>query len=515
MVSLNILFQNQDWLVINKPTGISSQTAFAGDVAVPEWLKLYHGETVHVFSRLDKGTSGVMILARHPKAATRAKQIHDAKLATKEYVFLSASDSIKTGSGKSWEIHSPISGKSAQTIFEKLGPCGKHFLYSAKIKGGRIHQIRRHAKESRVPVLGDEQYHGASFPRLCLHCKSVSWPDISEILKAPVPASMGSPGDFIHDPGFLVAFDRRLKFYEGVTNAFRCVQRGEMGKLDCSIDFYAGWLCLWIYDELTPLAQIEELLAPYLKKLFARYEARGAILKRNLKNPHARGLVQEQKIIGETPPEFLEVVENGLKYRVSLTSGQHVGLFLDQRDNRLRVRHLANERHVANLFSYTCSFSIAAAAGGAKTVVSVDRAGPCLETGKSGLAMNDLKIPDHHQFIKDDVRTWLKHQVHADSPNREFKKMDLIICDPPTFSTTKTGGIFSVEKEWRLLADACHKISSPHADFLFCTNHRHGNKNLYRQILEEIFPQVLPVPAPLDFPVLDETQEHVKMFWCR
>lgn len=511
---MDILFQNKDWLVINKPTGISSQAAFAGDVAVPEWLKLYRGEDVHVFSRLDKGTSGVMILARHPAAAARAAQIQKSQTAIKEYVFLSASDSVKKGAGKSWKVTTPISGKSAETSFEKVGPCGRYFLYNTQIKGGRIHQIRRHAKESGVSVLGDDEYRGATFPRLCLHCKSVSWPDISENLKAPMPASMGSLGDFASDPGFLVAFDRRLHFYEGVTNVFRCVHRGEMNLIDCAIDFYAGWLCLWIYDEKTPLTKIEELLAPYLKKLFANYGAKGAVIKRNLKNPHARGLVQEQKILGETPPDFLDVVENGLKYRVSLTQGQHVGLFLDQRDNRLRVRHMAGKRRVANLFSYTSSFSIAAAAGGADMVVSVDSASPCLETGKLGFALNELDKNCQAKFIKDDVRSWLKYQIRKSESGDGKEKFDFVICDPPTFSMTKSGGNFSVEKEWRYLAEACRKITTTNADLLFCTNHRQGSKDDYRQILEEIFSRVMPVPAPLDFPALDEKQDSVKMFWC-
>lgn len=456
-----------------------------------------------------------MILACHPAAAARAEQIQKSQTATKEYVFLSASDSVKKGIGKSWQVETPISNKSAATVFERVGPCGRYFLYNAKIKGGRIHQIRRHAKESGVPVLGDDQYRGAPFPRLCLHCKSVSWPDISESLKAPMPASMGSLGDFADDPGFLVAFDRRLKFYEGVTNSFRCVHRGEMSLIDCAIDFYAGWLCLWVYDEKTPLAKIEELLAPYLKKLFACYGANGAIIKRNLKNPHARGLVQEQKILGESPPDFFDVVENGLKYQVSLTQSQHVGLFLDQRDNRLRVRQMAKKRRVANLFSYTCSFSIAAAAGGADMVVSVDSASPCLETAKLGFVQNGLEKSCDAKFIKDDVRAWLKRQVRKSESGNGAEKFDFIICDPPTFSMTKSGGNFSVEKEWRFLAEACRKITAQNADLLFCTNHRQGSKDQYCEILEDIFSQVVTVAAPLDFPVLDENQDPVKMFWCR
>jgi len=511
---MDIIFQNKDWLVINKPTGISSQAAFAGDIAIPDWLSLHKNETVHVFSRLDKGTSGVMIMARNSKAATRAQEILKLEKSKKIYAFLSASDSLTSKRGKSWEVATAISGKPAQTQFERIGPCGKYFLYHAHIKSGRIHQIRRHAKESRVPILGDDKYGGATFPRLCLHCKSLFWPEIEQDLQAPMPSSMGSLGDFANDPGFLVAFDRRLQFYLGITDVFRCVHRGEMAALDCAIDFFAGYFCLWVYDEVIPLSEIEDRLAPYFKKLFSRYGAQGVVIKRNLKNPHSRGLIQEQKILGSTPPELFDVQEHGLKYRVSLTQGQHTGFFIDQRDNRLRVRQRALGRDVANLFSYTCSFSIAAAAGHAHSIISVDAARPCLETGKLGFAANGLINPDRNKFIKEDVRLWLKRQSQQNDMKNNANKFNLIICDPPTFSSTKAGGRFSVTKEWESLAKMCKKISAPNCELLFCTNHQEGHKDYYLNILKEVFANVTHVPAPIDFPVIKENQEHVKMFWC-
>lgn len=511
---MNVIFQNQDWLVIDKSTGISSQAAFPGDVSVPEWLKLNRGEDVRVVSRLDKGTSGVMVLARNAAAAARAQNIHEREGASKEYVFLSASDSSESGRGKNWEVATAIDGKSALTVFERIGPAGKYFLYRANLKRGRVHQIRRHAKESKVPILGDDKYGGARFPRTCLHCKSVMWPEISEDLISKVPPSMGSLGDFAEDPGFLVSFDRRLSFYEGVTDAFRCVHRGEMRAVDCAIDFYGGWLCVWIYDE-APFDGIEARLKPYLKKLSARYRARGAILKRNLKNPHSQGLISEQKIIGEAPPAVFNVTEHGLKFKVSLTEGQHAGLFLDQRDNRARVKNLASGRRVANLFAYTCSFSVAAMAGGASEVISVDVAKPCLETGRANFDLNGFGGTGRGKFIQEDVRTWLKRQARKADKEGPDTKFGLIICDPPTFSTTKEGGMFSVDREWKSLAESCSAILAPKGEILFCTNHREGGRDDYGAVLRTHFSSVVDVPAPIDFPVVDTRREHVKMYWCK
>lgn len=507
------LFQNEDWFVIDKPTGISSQAAFAGDVAVPEWLALHHGADVRVISRLDKGTSGVMIMAKNAAAAARAQKIHETGSSSKEYVFLSASDSVKSGRGKVWEVATAIDGKSASTAFERVGPAGKFFLYRAKLARGRVHQIRRHAKESKVPVLGDDKYGGAAYPRLCLHCKSVAWPEIAEELAAKVPPSMGSLGDFSGDPDFLVSFDRRLSFHEGITDAFRCVHRGETLAADCAVDFYGGWLCAWIYDEARPLSEIEAALAPHFKKLSSRYGARGVVIKRNLKNPHERGLVREQKTSGEAPPPYFDVTEHGLKYRVSLTEGQHAGLFLDQRDNRLRARKLAAGARVANLFAYTCSFSVAAAAGGAAEIVSVDAAKPCLETGAVNFDSNGLA--GGGKFIQEDARAWLKRQRRKAGKEGDVARYGLIVCDPPTFATTKEGGAFSVDKEWEALASDCREILARNGNVLFCTNHREGGREDYGAVLREKFSSVLDVPAPVDFPVIDGRREHVKMFWCK
>lgn len=510
---MDILFQNSDWFVIDKPTGISSQSAFLGDVSVPEWLELNRGEDVRVVSRLDKGTSGVMIMARNAAAAARAQKIHESGIASKEYVFLSASDSSRSDRGISWEVTTAIDGKPALTIFERIGPAGKYFLYRARLTRGRVHQIRRHAKESKISILGDGKYGGANFPRLCLHCKTVTWPEISETLSAKVPPSMGSLGDFADDPGFLVSFDRRLSFYEGITDAFRCVHRGEMRAVDCSIDYYGGWLCVWIYDE-APLDGIEERLKPYLKKLSARYRARGTVLKRNLKNPHSHGLISEQRIIGEDPPALFDVTEHDLKFRVSLTEGQHAGLFLDQRDNRVRARSLARNRRVANLFAYTCSFSAAAMAGEASEVVSVDAAKPCLETGKVNFDSNGLMAEGRCRFIQEDARPWLKRQARKIEKEGVTAKFGLIICDPPTFSTTKEGGVFSVDREWESLAERCRAILAANGRALFCTNHREGGREDYGAILRRHFSSVTDVPAPIDFPLIDEKREHVKTYWC-
>ena len=86
--------------------------------------------------------------------------------------------------------------------------------------------------------------------------------------------------------------------------------------------------------------------------------------------------------------ERLEIEEEGLRYLIEPLRGQNPGLFLDMRTGRALVRRIAQGRRVLNLFAYTCGFSVAACAGGAREVVNVDMKRPVLERGKENHLLN-------------------------------------------------------------------------------------------------------------------------------
>ena len=90
--------------------------------------------------------------------------------------------------------------------------------------------------------------------------------------------------------------------------------------------------------------------------------------------------VPHEESTGEAAPPQFPVHENGLSFLVRAYDGFSTGLFLDQRENRRRVRELASGKRVLNLFAYTCGFSVAAAAGGAAQTVSVDASVKHLES---------------------------------------------------------------------------------------------------------------------------------------
>jgi len=153
--------------------------------------------------------------------------------------------------------------------------------------------------------------------------------------------------------------------------------------------------------------------------------------------------------------------ENGLKFGVDFGAGYSVGLFVDQRENRRFVRG-AKPRKLLNCFAYTCSFSVAAAAAGAQTV-NIDLSKKSLTRGRENFALNELST-DGHQFIADDVRPVLRRLA------RRGDKFDMIVLDPPTFSRTKGGAAFHVEKDFEDLIGAAVEIADREAHILLSTN---------------------------------------------
>ena len=123
------------------------------------------------------------------------------------------------------------------------------------------------------------------------------------------------------------------------------------------------------------------------------------------------------------------ITEYGLHFRVDVEQGQKTGFFLDQRENRQRVRELAGGREVLDGFCYTGGFAIAALAGGATRVLAVESSAPALEVARENLAANALDAAKV-EFVQADVFAHLR--VLRDGG----RKFGLIVLDPPKFAPT-------------------------------------------------------------------------------
>jgi 23S rRNA (cytosine1962-C5)-methyltransferase len=123
-----------------------------------------------------------------------------------------------------------------------------------------------------------------------------------------------------------------------------------------------------------------------------------------------------------------EIQESGLRYLVEFERSQKTGFYLDLREMRKLVRPLAAGRSVLNCFCYTGAFSVAALAGGASAVVSVDSSGPAVSLAERNLSLNGFS-PSENPLVVADVFDYLR---------RETASHDFVILDPPAFAKKKT-----------------------------------------------------------------------------
>ena len=172
-----------------------------------------------------------MLFAIHPAASKQAQEIHEQDGAEKTYLFISKQSFQANGKReREWQNNAPLDGKDCLTRFRLLEQRSGYFLYEAVIHRGRTHQIRRHAANSGVPILGDEEYGDDGFPRLCLHCYKVEWPVLPELLISPQPDSFSQrlEGTEALAVKGTVALERRGLLPAMVSNSYRLVQRGEL-----------------------------------------------------------------------------------------------------------------------------------------------------------------------------------------------------------------------------------------------------------------------------------------------
>jgi 23S rRNA (cytosine1962-C5)-methyltransferase len=210
------------------------------------------------------------------------------------------------------------------------------------------------------------------------------------------------------------------------TNAYRLLNGEGDGVPGVLVDAYAGHVLVQVVTAAAlPLAaRVEEAVDRALRP-------RG--IARKLRHEEkGRGRVADEVTRGEPPPPVLTVLEEGLPFEVELLGGLHTGLFTDMREERVRLRRLAAGRKVLNTFAYTGAFSVAAAAGGAAEVTSVDVVPKALERARRNFRLAGLD-PDRHRFARMDVLEYLGMAA------RRGWRFDAIVLDPPTFARFKGG----------------------------------------------------------------------------
>jgi 23S rRNA (cytosine1962-C5)-methyltransferase len=170
---------------------------------------------------------------------------------------------------------------------------------------------------------------------------------------------------------------------------------------------------LWLHQCLSVITAVTGISA---EKIYRRERKR-----------KAGRLAQYEKLDDEK--EFFIVEEAGLKFKINLADYLDTGLFLDHRITRSIIKEESKNKNILNLFCYTGSFSVYAAAGGASSITSVDLSKTYLQWAKENMELNDYFDEKKHHFVQADVKQYLD-----ELPKFSF---DLVIMDPPTFSNSK------------------------------------------------------------------------------
>jgi 23S rRNA (cytosine1962-C5)-methyltransferase len=212
---------------------------------------------------------------------------------------------------------------------------------------------------------------------------------------------------------------------ENQTNAFRLVHAESDGLPGLIVDRYAGTLVL---QSLTAGSEYwKDTLADLLLELTGLpdiYERSDADVRELEGLPPQVGPLR-----GVMPLSPFTILENNLKFTVNLETGHKTGFYLDQRENRLRVRALAEGRDVLDCFCYTGGFTVNALAGGAQSVISVDSSADALALCQENVSLNALDV-SRQTGLEGDVFQLLRKF------RDEARSFDLIVLDPPKFAPT-------------------------------------------------------------------------------
>jgi len=244
----------------------------------------------------------------------------------------------------------------------------------------------------------------------------------------------------------------------------------DMPEYAVAVDLYQGeqrWLHVQEYeapasiDPAKARARLREALAVLPEVLEIPPEQMFFKVRRRQK-----GAGQYEKQAQEA--QFFEISEGGLRFRVNFADYLDTGLFLDHRLTRALVRELAPGRDLLNLFAYTGTASVYAAAGGARSTTTVDMSNTYLDWARRNMALNGFSGAAH-RFVQADCLAWLQDQAR----DARAPRFGLIFLDPPTHSRSKRmQGDFDVQRDHvGLIRDAVALLAEG-GELIFSNNFR-------------------------------------------
>jgi len=520
-----IVHHDEHFVVVDKPAGmLSIEREVGGEGSLVTRLSRHLGldRPLAVHSRLDQETSGLIAFALSERAQRAMAEATDRHALDKTYVAaVTPAAGARAPSGRMEDtlaerdglvqVVRSREGKVAVAQARTLRTIDRRSLIEVKLETGRTHQIRVQLAHRGAPIAGDLLYGGASAPRMMLASLAITLPHPE---RGPLTITRAAPPLFtqwiedtitIEDAwreALPIAVERRADLLAAArrdpaaaTTAFRLFSESGDGVAGLAVDVYGDHLVVHLHDCALDETTILDGLG--------RLGFEGIYLKRRPKK--AQDLSQKDleahapsaPVRGEPAPEDLLVREHGVPFHVRLGDGMSTGLFLDQRENRRRVRALAQGKSVLNLFAYTCAFSVAAAVGGARSTLSVDASQRALDRGRAHEAL--AADPSAHRFVAGDVFDVLVHLA------KRGERFDLVCVDPPTFSTTKRSR-WTSGKDWQGLFAKVLAVVSERGSVIATSNDRRMTQVTFRaharagaELAKVQLTRVVDLAPPLDF----------------
>lgn len=256
---------------------------------------------------------------------------------------------------------------------------------------------------------------------------------------------------------------RRNHLLLGETTAYRLVNAEGDGLPGLTVDRYGDHLMVQLYTEAwrPHLPLVTDVLKTLLRPA-GIYEKQRPRETRQMES--GKGKKLSRLLWGTAAPGRLAVRENGLIFLVELEEGLNTGLFLDQRRSRRDLMERVRGKSVLNLFAYTGAFSVAAAASGADRVTSVDVSAGYLAWARENFSANGLD-PRSHDFVTGDCLSVLSRF------SQEKRSWDIILMDPPSFSTTASSR-FTTRQGTAELVAAALPLLAPGGLLIASSNHQ-------------------------------------------
>ncbi len=578
-------YEDDGLLVVVKPAGIDvgglPEKASAGLVELLAEL-FPQRERLTPINRLSRYESGLLLLAKDPQMAARLRAAWKAGAVEQEYVAVVRGRMSKptlvlgkareerpaTGSrrppAKAHRPAKPFARREAPdenaTVLRRLAQGEQRSLVQCTTKAATTHALRAQLRSAGLRLLGDKLHDRSPRPaadrdtRLHLARARVAVHEGQRpvLLQCDPPkafqAALTGERDF--ERALIAALVRRLAVLgEHNTDCCRLLSGAVEDLPGLVVEKFGDVLVFQLFDANPRLMQSLRGVADWYRGMLG---TKSVYVKRFVKARTAGDRELEESLrsprpfFGEPAKERVIVQERGVRFVIRPYDGFSVGLFLDHRDNRSRIRELARDKDVLNLFAYTCGFSVCAALGGAQQTVSVDVAPKHLDWGRENFAANHIILdparegdreregeapaepvglvtsfqfpvarceapaeprhPGPHLFFKSDAQEFL---ARARRQNRTF---DLIILDPPSFAYGRSKkGDFSILTDLPALVASAAEVLRPHGVMMVSTNHRKmSHRDLRTRIAEGLAGRNFEIIATPPLPDFAMDPHHAK-----